>query len=85
MMESPLTESTEIGLEDVEQFSPEKEIVVCLTNVAGCTETPAQRRCSSCPSSLLVRRCLRAQVYSYAKHGLHSQLKFISSHSNASS
>jgi len=47
MMESPLTESTEIGLEDVEQFSPEKEIVICLTNISDCSETMAQLRCIS--------------------------------------
>ena len=47
MMESPLTESTEIGLEDVEQFSPEKEIVICLTNISDYSETMAQRRCIS--------------------------------------
>lgn len=41
MMESPLTESTEIGLEDVEQLSPEKEIVICLKNISDCSETMA--------------------------------------------
>lgn len=45
MMESPLTESTEIGLEDVEQFSPEKEIVICLTNTSDYSKTMAQLRC----------------------------------------
>lgn len=47
MMESPLTESTEIGLEDVEQFSPEKELVICLTNISDYSETMAQLRCIS--------------------------------------
>lgn len=47
MMESPLTESTEIGLEDVEQFSPGREIVMCLTNTSDCGKTRAQLRCIS--------------------------------------
>lgn len=34
MTESPLPESPKIGLEDVEQFSPEEEIVMCLTNIS---------------------------------------------------
>lgn len=34
MMKSPLTESTEIGLEGVEHFSPETGIVTCPANIA---------------------------------------------------
>lgn len=47
MMESPLTESTEIGLEDVEQLSSGRETVVCLANTSDCGKTRAQLRCIS--------------------------------------
>lgn len=59
IMKSPLTESTEIGLEGVEHFSPEKEIITCPTNIADswdcgitqmCFKVFSQcQRCRFCP------------------------------------